>query len=85
LAVKRVHPSQKINEATFKATFYKLAGGGTRRAERRKPGRVLAGHGTCDHIMKAGIHFIQLVGGVEAARERLVGLEALIETAKEID
>jgi hypothetical protein len=35
--------------------------------------------------MEAGLHFIRLAGGVEAARERLVGLEKLIETAKEVD
>ena len=28
---------------------------------------------------------IRLAGGVEGARERLVGLEALIETAKAVD
>jgi hypothetical protein len=27
-AIKKAHPGQKINEGTFKATFYKLAGGG---------------------------------------------------------
>jgi hypothetical protein len=85
-AVKKAHPSQKINEGTFKATFYKLVGGGKRKVvKRRKPGSVYPGHGGSDHIMKAGIHFIRLAGGVEQARERLVGLEALIETAKEID
>jgi len=35
--------------------------------------------------MKAGLHFIRLAGGVDAARERLVGLEALIETANAVD
>ena len=35
--------------------------------------------------MKAGLNFILAAGGVEAARERLVGLEQLIETAKEVD
>jgi hypothetical protein len=35
--------------------------------------------------MKAGLHFIVLAGGVEAARERLVGLEELIEAAKQVD
>jgi hypothetical protein len=33
--------------------------------------------------MTAG--FIRLAGCVEAARERLVGLEGLIETAKSVD
>ena len=85
-AVKKAHPSQKINEGTFKATFYKLVSGGKRKTvRRRKPGSVIPGHGSSDHIMSVGLHFIRLAGGVEAARERLVGLEQLIETAKEVD
>jgi|SRR5580658_1432101 hypothetical protein len=85
-AVKKAHPNQKINDGTFKATFYKLAGGGKKKfVRRRKPGSVIPGHGSPDHIMKAGLQFIRLAGGVEAARERLVGLEQLIETAKEVD
>ncbi|HEV8003994.1 MAG TPA: hypothetical protein VGP63_29280 [Planctomycetaceae bacterium] len=84
-AIKKAHPSQKVNEGTFKATFYKLTGGGKRNVKRRKPGRVVAGHGSSEHIMQAGLHFIRLAGGVEEARERLVGLEALIETAKEVE
>src|SRR5271165_6425260 len=70
-AIKKAHPNQKINEGTFKATFYKLSGGGRRKVKRRKPGRFVAGHGSPDHIMKAGLHFIRLAGGVEEARERL--------------
>jgi hypothetical protein len=84
-AIKKAHSSQTINEGTFKSTFYKLAGSGKRTVRRRKPGRLIAGHGTPEHIMHAGLHFIQLAGGVEAARERLVGLEKLIETAKAVD
>jgi hypothetical protein len=83
-AVKKVHPSQKINESTFKATFYKLAGK-KKTVRRRKPGPVIPGHGSADHIMKVGLNFILLAGGVEAARERLVGLEELIEAAKKVD
>jgi hypothetical protein len=84
-AIKKAHANQKINEGTFKSTFYKLAGGGKKSVRRRKPGRLVPGHGSPDHIMKAGLHFIMAAGGVEAARERLVGLEQLIETAKEVD
>jgi hypothetical protein len=85
-AVKKAHPNQKINEGTFKATFYKRAGGGKRKTvKRRKPGSVIPGHGSAEHIMTVGLHFIRLAGGVEEARERLVGLEALIETAKAVD
>jgi len=84
-ALKKANPGQKINEGTFKATFYKLAGGRKKTVKKRKPGRLLPGHGSPDHIMSVGLHFIRLAGGVEAARERLVGLEQLIETAKEVD
>jgi hypothetical protein len=84
-AIKKAHPNQKINDGTFKATFYKLAGGGKRSVRRRKPERVIAGHRSPEHIMQAGLHFIRLAGSVEAARERLVGLEKLIETAKGVD
>ena len=84
-AIKKSHPNQTINEGTFKSTFYKLAGSGKRSVRRRKPGRIIAGHGSPDHIMQAGLHFIRLAGSVEAARERLVGLEALIETAREVE
>jgi hypothetical protein len=84
--VKKAHSGQKINEGTFKATFYKLAGGGKKKSvRRRKPGSVIPGHGSPDHIMKAGLHFIMAAGGVEAAKERLVGLEELIEAAKKVD
>jgi hypothetical protein len=85
-ALKKAHPRQKINEGTFKATFYKLASNGkTKTVRRRKPGRLVPGHGSADHIMKVGLNFILLAGGVEAARERLVGLEELIETAREVE
>ena len=53
--------------------------------KRRKPGHDVAGHGSAEHIMKAGLNFIVLAGGVEAARERLVGLEELIEAAKAVE
>jgi len=85
-AIKKAHPSQRIKEGTFKATFYKLAGAKKHKVvKRRKPGHVVPGHGSGDHIMKAGLHFILLAGGVEAARERLVGLEELIETARRVE
>jgi hypothetical protein len=83
--IKKAHPSQKINEGTFRATFYKLAGGGKRKVvRRRRPGRVVAGNGQADQVMKAGLQFIRLAGGVEPARIRLAGLAALIETAKAV-
>jgi len=87
-AVKKAHPSQKIKEGTFKATFYKLAGDGKRKVvKRRKPVPVVAGGGgnQAESIMRAGLHFIRLAGGVGAAREQLVGLAELIETAKAVE
>ena len=85
-AIKKAHPSQKINQSTFLATFYKLASGGKNNVvKRRKPRPVVAGNGSGEHIMKAGLHFVVLAGGVNAARERLVGLEELIEAAKKVE
>ena len=87
-AITKAHSDQTINESTFKATFYKIGGAGKHKVvKRRKPGRVVAG-GERNHsesIMRAGLHFIRLAGSVEAARERLVGLEELIETAKAVE
>jgi hypothetical protein len=83
-AVKKAHPGQNINEGTFLATFYK-SGGRKKVVKRRKRGRVVEGNGSAEHVLKAGLHFIVLAGGVEAARERLIGLEELIEAAKNVD
>jgi hypothetical protein len=84
--ITKAHPGEKINEGTFKSTFYKLAGDGKHKVvRRRKPGHFVAGNGHADTIMKAGLHFIRLAGSVEAARERLVGLEELIETARSVE
>jgi len=78
-AIKKAHPTVKINEGTFKSTFYKLAGS-KKSVRRRKPGRFDASSSHhAEAIMRAGLHFIQLAGGVENARERLVGLAELIE------
>jgi hypothetical protein len=83
--IKKAHPSQKINEGTFKSTFYKLAGGGKRKiVRRRKPGRDVDSNGQADEVMKAGLAFIRLAGGIEEARTRLAGLAALIETARAV-
>ena len=38
-AIKKSNPDHKINEGTFKSTFYKLAGSGKRSVRRAKPGR----------------------------------------------
>jgi hypothetical protein len=83
-AVKKTHPGQKINDGTFRATFYKLAGEGNRKKSvmRRKAGRGTSNSG--DAVMQAGLTFIRLAGGVENAQEHLTGLKKLIETAKAI-
>lgn len=84
--VKKAHPSQKINEGTFKATFYKLAGAGKRRVvSRGRPERGAASNGQPDQVLKAGLQFIRLAGGVEEARAHLAGLKALIETARVVE
>jgi hypothetical protein len=44
-----------------------------------------AGDGSPEAVLKAGLHFVQLVGGVEEARYQLVGFEELIETARAVE
>jgi hypothetical protein len=84
--IKKAHPNEKINDGTFKSTFYKLAGNqGKKTVRRRKPRGASGMEGHPESILKAGLTFIRLAGGVEAARERLVGLEELIEAAKAVD
>jgi hypothetical protein len=86
-AIKKSNPDQKINEGTFKSTFYKLAGSGRRRSVRRaRPLRGRGrGMGDGSDVMRAGLTFIRLAGSVEAAREQLAGLKDLIETARTVD
>jgi hypothetical protein len=83
-SVKKAHPGQKINDGTFRATFYKQAGNGTRKKSvmRRRPGRTPEGGG--NDAMRAGLTFIRLAGSVENAQDQLSGLAKLIETAKAI-
>jgi hypothetical protein len=84
-AIKKSHPDHKINEGTFKSTFYKLAGSGKRSVRRAKPGRAGRGAGDGSDVMRAGLTFIRLAGSVDAAREQLAGLKDLIETARSVD
>jgi hypothetical protein len=87
-AIKKGHPDQKINDGTFKSTFYKLAGSSGKRSVRRaKPMRGHAGRGgdSSNEVMRAGLTFIRLAGSVDAARERLAGLKDLIETARTVE
>jgi hypothetical protein len=84
-AVKKAHPGQKINDGTFRATFYKLAGNGKRKKSvtRSKPGHAAQNGG--GDAMRAGLTFIRLAGSIESAQEQLTGLAKLIETAKAIE
>jgi hypothetical protein len=84
-AVKKAHPGQKINDGTFRATFYKLAGNGKRKKTviRRRPRRGPASDGNA--AMRAGLTFIRLAGSVENAQEQLSSLKALIETAQALE
>jgi hypothetical protein len=83
--IKKSHPHEKINDGTFKSTFYKLAGSGKRKKVLRRKPRGGNGEGHAESILRAGLTFIRLAGGVESARERLVGLEELIEAAKAVE
>jgi hypothetical protein len=83
-AVKKAHTGQKINDGTFRATFYKLAGDGKRKrtVKRRKPG-----HGASDDTsaIRAGLTFIRLAGSVKQPEAKLAQLQELIETAKAVE
>src|SRR5580704_13238184 len=68
-AIKKDHP--KINDATFRSTFYKLksGSGGKRSVRRKKPMR-----GTGDGIggvVGTALAFIRAAGSIEKAREVL--------------
>ena len=72
-AIKKAHSIHKINESTFKAVYYKFAGGGKRKAvKRRKPVRV--GHDMADiedrvlAIVRAAKELIALTGDSKAAK-----------------
>jgi hypothetical protein len=72
-AVKANHP--KLNDATFRSTFYKLKGGGKKRSVRRKkPGRGGAEGGW---VLPAAVAFIRAAGGMEQAKQVLSELEAV--------
>src|ERR1700693_2253768 len=87
-AVKKANVGQKINEGTFRATFYKLAGSGRWKTSvrRRRPGRSGVGGNDRSHAtMRAGLDFVRLAGGVKNAQEQLAGLGKLIETANAVE
>jgi hypothetical protein len=72
-AIKKAHSSHEINESTFKAVYYKFAGGGKRKVvKRRKPVRV--GHDMVAiedrvlAIVRAAKELIALTGDSKAAK-----------------
>src|ERR1700733_11912964 len=78
-AVKKAHPNEKINDSTFRATFYKLAGSGKARNVRRlKPSR----NGSHDGLT-AALKFVRGVGRLEAAKAQLDSVTKLIAVARE--
>jgi hypothetical protein len=79
--IKKAHPSQKINEGTFKSTFYKLVGGGKRKVRRLKPGH----NGSAHDGLTAALKFVREVGSLEAAKAHLDSVAKLIAVAKEVD
>src|SRR3984885_4138704 len=79
--IKKAHPGEKINDGTFKSTFYKLAGSKKKKSVmRRRPGRsVKASDGHAEWFLKAGLTFIGWAGGAENAPKRRAGMEGLME------
>jgi hypothetical protein len=76
-AIRKAHPTQKINEGTFKSTFYKLVGGGKRKVVRRaKPG---SGEKDGSGIIGQAVAFVRCAGSIAAARQALDDLEQAIK------
>jgi hypothetical protein len=68
----------RVNEGTFKSTFYKLAGSKKRTVRKLKPGRAGRGSGAGDVIATA-LAFIRSAGGIAEAKQVLAELEAVRE------
>jgi hypothetical protein len=66
--------SQKINEGTFKSTFYKLSSEGKRTVKRRKPSGLAHENGAS--LISHAMGFIRSAGSIAKAREALDQLEA---------
>jgi hypothetical protein len=79
-AIKKAHSDQKINDGTFKSTFYKLAGGGKRKVRRLKP----SANGSGDH-MTAALKFVRECGSLDTAKAQLAAVGHLLEVAREVD
>jgi hypothetical protein len=69
----------RINEGTFKSTFYKLKGSKKRTVRRKKPGVRGAGDGGGGGIVAEALAFIRSAGSIEAAKQVLSELEAVKE------
>jgi hypothetical protein len=67
----------KINEGTFKSTFYKLVDSKKRTVRRRKPGR--GGADGPGGVIGTALAFIRSAGGIEAAKQVLTELESVRE------
>ncbi len=67
----------KINEGTFKSTFYKLVGQGNHRVVRRRKPGARGGAGDGAGIIAQALAFIRSAGGLEAAKQVLAELEAV--------
>jgi hypothetical protein len=81
-AIKKAHTDQKINDGTFKSTWYKLAGSGKARKVRRlKPGR----NGAAQDGLTAALKFVREVGSLEAAKAQLDSVTKLIAVAREVE
>jgi hypothetical protein len=81
-AIKKAHSDQKINDGTFKSTFYKLAGSGKPRKVRRlKPSR----NGVVHDGLTAALKFVREVGSLEAAKAQLDSVTKLIAVAREVE
>jgi hypothetical protein len=82
VAIKKSHADQKINDGTFKSTWYKLAGAGkSRKVRRLKPGRNGASHDG----LTAALKFVREVGSVDLAKAQLDSVAKLIAVAREVD
>ena len=81
-AIKKAHADQKINDGTFKSTFYKLAGSGKGRKVRRlKP----SSNGSAHDSLTAALKFVREVGSFEAAQTQLKAVGQLLAVAREVE
>jgi hypothetical protein len=81
-AVKK-SSGQKINDATFRSTYYKLksGSGGKRVVRRKRPlrGGAGRGHDVGGGVVGAALAFIRAAGSIEQAKQVLADLEEFRE------